>query len=103
MSYTRPTLISQIVQKGRKVSINPRNENDAGAGVVSRRENYEVLFRSSAKDKEWKEEEGETGGTMLKRVMVRPRRGCIFGIFNRGHLVAHTHVLATLSPHRSEL
>lgn len=29
MSYARPTLISQIVQKGRKVSINPRNEDEA--------------------------------------------------------------------------
>ncbi|CAL1677212.1 unnamed protein product [Lasius platythorax] len=29
MSYARPTLISQIVQKGRKVSINPHNENEA--------------------------------------------------------------------------
>lgn len=63
MSYTRPTLISQIVQKGRKVSINPRNENDAGGGgCFPEKESYEASFRSSAKDEGWKEEEEEEDG-----------------------------------------
>lgn len=55
MSYARPTLISQIVRKGRKVSINPRNENEAApvsvTGVSPEKE-LRALFRSSAKDDE---------------------------------------------------
>ncbi|KYQ52400.1 hypothetical protein ALC60_08485 [Trachymyrmex zeteki] len=50
MSYARPTLISQIVRKGRKVSINPRNEDKAApvsvAGVSSEEE-LRAPFRSS--------------------------------------------------------
>lgn len=91
MSYIRPTLISQIVQKGRKVSINPRNEDDGAPGAAAlptavsprrERESYEAPFRSSAKDG------GGEGGrrqkkmgekTMPKRIMEDPRRECVLG------------------------
>lgn len=78
MSYARPTLISQIVRKGRKVSINPRNEDEAApvsVAGVSPEEELRALFRSSAKD-----DEKEDGKNVVVKNHGRERgRGRVFG------------------------
>ncbi|KYN06740.1 hypothetical protein ALC62_02399 [Cyphomyrmex costatus] len=83
MSYARPTLISQIVRKGRKVSINPRNEDKAApvsVAGVSPEEELRAPFRSSAKD-----DDKEDGKNVVVKNHGRSisRTRVILGKFNR--------------------
>lgn len=94
MSYARPTLISQIVRKGRKVSINPRNEDEAApvsvAGVSPEKELW-VPFRSSAKD-----DEKEDGKNVVVKNHGRARRERAFSI----NLVAYSQEYVFLANFR---
>ncbi|EGI60117.1 hypothetical protein G5I_11658 [Acromyrmex echinatior] len=76
MSYARPTLISQIVRKGRKVSINPRNEDKAApvsvAGVSSEEE-LRAPFRSSAKDDDKENGKNDVARRFVKADSFSPR------------------------------
>lgn len=77
MSYARPTLISQIVQKGRKVSINPRNEDEAAP--KGGRELSELLS-GPTRETTRKRIAGE-GKTLSRRIAEEPSR--VPGIFSR--------------------
>jgi len=82
MSYARPTLISQIVRKGRKVSINPRNEDEAApvsVAGVSPEEELRAPFRSSAKD----DEKEDRKNVVVKNHERSTSRTCVFGKLNR--------------------
>ncbi|KYN39198.1 hypothetical protein ALC56_06624 [Trachymyrmex septentrionalis] len=76
MSYARPTLISQIVRKGRKVSINPRNEDKAApvsvAGVSSEEE-LRAPFRSSVKDDGKEDGKNDVARRFVKADSFSPR------------------------------
>lgn len=83
MSYARPTLISQIVRRRRKVSINPRNEDEAapegGEGELS-----ELFFPVQRERRRERESRG-----VEKNDVAKNRGGAksrLPGIFSREYI-----------------